>query len=230
MRKTSVAAAKLLLGQVRSAYFTGGLVGLGLLSMYVIALSLPGNNTGLVTFSDTCALVLVITAIVIPARCLRRFINLGGKRVDFWQGSAIVYAVMAGCSALVSLLFYYTVDSWLVTLDNISEKLSIIEAFGFIRHGAFAAFFQYTAAWFFFAMFVHTLTLLQDCWIGWAADVLIVAIISVFTPIARLRAFEVWFWRLVIFQPNAFLQILSCLALGLGLFALNRPILGRKPL
>ncbi|MDR0396913.1 MAG: hypothetical protein LBH66_06390 [Oscillospiraceae bacterium] len=230
MSKSSFAAAKILSRQIKPAYFTGILVGLMLLSMYIVAVSLPDNQTGLLSLADVGALTLIVAAIVIPSKCLRRLINLGGKREDFWRGSALVYAVISVCVALLSVLFYYTVDDWMLANGKVVERLSIIEAFGFTRNGAAAAFLRQVAVWFFFAMFVHTLTLLQDCWIGWAIDVLIVAIISVFTPIAPLRAFEAWFWRMVIFQPNAFAHILTCLALGLGLFALNRPILGWKDL
>ncbi|GHU65160.1 hypothetical protein FACS1894184_00400 [Clostridia bacterium] len=230
MRNTRWAAAKIMMRSVKAAYVTGGVVGLALLATYIIAVAIPGNSTGVVSLGDVGALILVVTAITIPAKCLRRLINLGGKRDDFWYGSVLAYAVMAIVVSLVCLLFNYTVDPLMMRHPQVTEQLSIIMAFGFMQRGAFVAFFQYTAVWFFFAMFVHTLTLLQDCWIGWSCDVIIVTIISVFTPIAALRAFEVWFWRLVIFQPNAFLQILSCLALGLLLFAVNKPILGRKDL
>ena len=230
MRKQTWTAAKILLRQNKVAYFVGGLMGLMLVASYITAIAVHNSQNTILSLCNVAALILVLASILTPARCLRKLINLGGKRIDFWRGSALAYATLSVCMSLVCILFYYTADDWMVHSIGISGVLSLIDVFGFMRHGALAAFFQYTVLWFFFAMFLHTLTLLQDNWIGWVADVLLVAIISVFTPIAPLRALEAGFFRMIIFQPNALLQILSCVVLSSALYALNLPILGRKNL
>ncbi|MDR1566274.1 MAG: ATP-binding cassette domain-containing protein [Treponema sp.] len=63
---------------------------------------------------------------------------------------------------------------------------------------------------------------------GWAADGLIVAVIAVFTPIEPLRRAEAAFFHTILFQPNAFLQIVSCLALAVIIYLLNKPVLNHK--
>ena len=68
----------------------------------------------------------------------------------------------------------------------------------------------------------------QDKWYGWVADILIIAIISVFTPIAPLRAALVRFFNLIIFHSNAFIQIAACLILALVVYSLNKLLLARK--
>jgi hypothetical protein len=72
------------------------------------------------------------------------------------------------------------------------------------------------------------MTAAQDKWYGWVADVLIVAIISVFTPIEPLRASLVWFFNLIIFHSNTFLQIAAYLILATAIYSLNKLILARK--
>jgi len=69
----------------------------------------------------------------------------------------------------------------------------------------------------------------QTRWYGWVADVIIVAIISVFTPIAVLRSAEVWFFRLIIFG-TPWLQVVACLVLATGFYALSMPLLNRVKL
>jgi len=70
------------------------------------------------------------------------------------------------------------------------------------------------------ATVTHILALMQDDWVGWVVDLIIITVIIVFTPIA--------FFNLIIFQSNAFLQIISCLTLAVGLYALSYPALSRK--
>jgi hypothetical protein len=106
--------------------------------------------------------------------------------------------------------------------------LDIMHVFGWINNGIVVAFFQQFAFLLLFAAFVHTLTAMQDKWYGWVADVLIIVIISVFTPIAPLRASLAWFFNLIIFHSNAFLQIAACLILAFVIYSFNRFIFARK--
>ena len=57
---------------------------------------------------------------------------------------------------------------------------------------------------------------------------LIVAIISVFTPIAPLRAALAWFFNMIIFHDAATIQILSCLIVGVALYAASLVPIKRK--
>jgi hypothetical protein len=88
------------------------------------------------------------------------------------------------------------------------------EVFGFMARGPVIAFLQMFAFLLMFCCVLHTMTLIQGYWYGWVVDVLIVTIISVFTPIAPLRKWLVRFFNLIIFGSNVTVQILSCLVLG----------------
>jgi hypothetical protein len=109
-----------------------------------------------------------------------------------------------------------------------SGTLDVSYWFGWHNNGVIVAFLRQFAFLFLLATFVHTLTAIQDKLYGWVTDVLIVAIISVFTTIAPLRASLVWFLNLIIFHPNAFLQIAACLILATAIYSLNKLILARK--
>jgi hypothetical protein len=88
------------------------------------------------------------------------------------------------------------------------------EVFGFMARGPVIAFLQMFAFLLMLCCVLHTMTLIQGYWYGWVVDLLIVTIISVFTPIAPLRIWLVRFFNLIIFGSNVTVQILSCLVLG----------------
>jgi hypothetical protein len=149
----------------------------------------------------------LLIAIFTPAKNFSKLMNLGGKRIDFFKSSIIGYGIACAAVSLVSLILYYS-------FDRAFAILSLYDVFGFMRRGPVVAFFQMTAFLLLFCVILHTLTLSQGRWYGFAADVLIVAIISVFTPIAPLRAVLGWFFTMIIFHEAALVQILSCVVFG----------------
>ena len=137
---------------------------------------------------------------------------------------------MAAVVSLIGIIFYYTYEQFI--FSNYYEggfTLNPIYWFGWINNGPVIAFFQQFAFLLFFAVFIHTLTAIQDKWYGWATDIIIIAIISVFTPIAPLREKLIWFFTLIIFSSNALLQIIACLILSAAVYPLNKIIFARKP-
>ncbi|MCL2159347.1 MAG: hypothetical protein FWH48_08070 [Oscillospiraceae bacterium] len=172
-------------------------------------------------------LLVILGAAFVPAN-FRKMMNLGGKRADFFNGCALTYAIMAAGVSLVCVVLYLTYDRAMVSALYRGGTLDVLYWFGWIDNGALIAFFQLFAFLLLFAAFVHTLVAAQDKWYGWAADILIVAIISVFVPIAPLRSALLWFFDIVIFNPNAFVQIAACLILAVAIYSLNKFILARK--
>ena len=194
------------------------------LNLFGIDVSAGDGTAGLGNF---LYLLVLLSAIFIPARNFRRLMNLGGKRDDFFYGCAMTYVIMAAAVSLAGIILYYTYERLLLVYYD-GWTLNVLYWFGWIARGPVIAFFQQFAFLFLLAVFTHTLTSAQDRWYGWAADILIVAIISVFTPIAPLRSSLVWFFNMIIFHPNAFLQITSCLVLAALVYWLSRPIFARK--
>jgi len=177
----------------------------------------------------------VMVAIAIPAFSYRRVINLGGKRNSFFAGGIITYVVIAAIVSFFVTLFNFTIEpiferSAYFDPNFLGGIVNLVEVFGWANRGFMVAFFQQFAFLVFFSAFVHTLAAAHSRWYGWVADVAIIAIISVFTPIPILRRSLVWFFNLILFHPNALVQIAGCLVLAAVVYGISKPILARKAL
>jgi hypothetical protein len=234
MKNKALVVAKTNFRNIKMAYvITGIVVGdiviqdivLMVLAAFDIFPNSPENVT--VSLGNYLYLLVILGAIFIPSRNFRKMMNLGSKRNDFFKGCMVNYMIMAAVISLANIIVFYTYGR-MVSMFYGGGILDIMHAFGWNKNGIIVAFFRQFAFLLLFATFVHTLTAMQDKWYGWAADVLIIAIISVFTPIAPLRASLVWFFRLIIFHPNAFLQIAACLILAFAIYSCNRLIFARK--
>ena len=186
-----------------------------------------GAGEGMMGAGNMLFLLIILSAVFIPSMNFRKMMNLGGRRGNFFTGCAVTYAIMAACVSLASIILYYTYENAVTSYFD-GWTLNVLYWFGWADNGAVIAFFQQFAFLFLAACVIHTLAAAQDKWYGWVADILIIAVISVFTPIAPLRAALVWFFNLIIFHSNAFLQIVACLILALAVYSLNKLILARK--
>jgi len=196
---------------------------LGLFGIYA-----GGEDNMTVGIGNYLYLLLLFSAIFIPSMNFRKMMNLGGKRACFIKGCAVNYIIMVAAVSFMSIILYYTYMPVIVTSYYTGGSLNVLYVFGWIENGPLVAFIQQFAFLLLFVSVVHTLVAAQDKWYGWAADVLIVAIISVFTPIAPLRSALVWFFRIIIFNSSVLMQIASCLVLAVVIYMLNRPIFSRK--
>jgi hypothetical protein len=187
-----------------------------------------GVPNGPMPIGNTLYLLPLLVGIFIPALNFTKLMNLGGKRLDFFKASVLNYAIIAACVTLASLVLHYTFDRavdnhalYIMRPEHIEYHvdLNLWNVFGFAQNGAVIAFIQMWAFLMLLSVVAHTLTLAQRHWYGIAADILIIAIISVFTPIAPLRAALVWFFNMIIFHDTAVIQILSCLVLGAVIYA-----------
>jgi hypothetical protein len=170
----------------------------------------------------------LLCAILIPAKNFRRLINLGCKRGDFFWGSLCTYGVLAVGVSMANIVVYYAFDLPVLRINLMQDLLNLLDVWGWSTSGAVVAFLQQSAFLFLAMVFFHTLASLHEWWSGWVTDALIVAVISVFTPIKPLRNAEYAFFRAILFQPSAFMQIVTCLGLSVALCALNKPILNRR--
>ncbi|MDR1263895.1 MAG: hypothetical protein LBK46_10505 [Oscillospiraceae bacterium] len=232
MNKRVWAIAKLNFKNIKTAYFITGLLLVMMIAQIIVdvVLAMMGEylveNVGISLGWFLWAAV-ALAAVLIPAKNFKRVANLGGKRDGFRRGSLAVYAALSGGTALASAVVYYALDRTMFQDGKYGYMLSAPDIFGWAAHGAAAVFFQQFAFLLLLAMFIHTLTSIQDKWYGWAADTALVTVISVFTPIAPLRAVLARFFRAILFAPPA-LQIASCLILAAALYALSKPIYAKK--
>lgn len=232
MNKKVWAIAKLNLRNIKPAYIITIIVVGAMIVNYIINISITVSSGWDLSDNYNVSsgwmlwLFPLMAAILIPSKNFRRTINLGGKRDNFFWGSLTIYILV---SAIVPIAVFLLDFAELFITDRFGwgGVFTASNVFGWGDHGIIAAFFQQFAFLLMFTVFVHTLTAAQDKWYGWAADIIIVAIISVFTPIAPLRAALGWFFRLIIFNPPL-LQIPACLLLTIVIYALNKAIFARK--
>lgn len=159
---------------------------------------------------------IILTAIFIPALNFKKIMHLNGKKIDFYWGNLINYIVFSAVISALNLIIFYTMDKLFSTHHTM---WNLVEIFGWSKNGIVVAFLQQFAFLLLAAVFIHTLTAAQSYWVGWVIDIILAAIISVFTPIKPLRAILVWFFNLIIFNSNAFVQIAACLGISAAIYA-----------
>ena len=172
----------------------------------------------------------VAAGIIISARNFRRIISLGGKRDNFFRGSLFSYIILAALASLIGVIIYYAFDLPYVFDGRYGGMISVPEVFGWHLHGPLVLFLQQFAFLFLTAAFTHTFCALQGKWYGWVVNAAFIAGICVFPAIEPLRNILAGYFYLILFNSNALLQIVVCLALGLAFYMLNKPILARKPI
>ena len=217
--KTTHGMMKVNLKQSKTAYLISGIAFLLFIANSIVIYCTSQQNNSTVAVGNCLFLLPVLMGVFIPAKNFTNLMNLGGKRMNFWKSCLPAYVLAALAISFISLILQQIVNP--VMLSRIGGVMDLFNVFGFLGHGIVGAFFQMVAFLFLAACCAHTLTLIQGKWYGWVADVLIVAIISVFTPIAVLRPSLVWFFHMIIFHNSAIVQIASCVILGAAVYTLS---------
>lgn len=206
------------LKQARTEYLIVGILfGTGLASDIItrIIFELGGGGMAL---GNYLVLLPLLMGIFIPAKKFSKLLNLGCTRRDFFMGCLPTYIAAACFTTLICLVLWRTLDPVLLPYSTEPSLFNLFEVFGFARNGLVVAFLQMLAFLFLTACTAHTLTLVQGRWYGWLTDALMIAIISVFTPIAPLRAALAWFFKMIIFHDLAIVQILSCVVVSAAVY------------
>ncbi|MDR1540928.1 MAG: hypothetical protein LBU32_23585 [Clostridiales bacterium] len=182
---TTMGIVKLNLKYSKTPYIVIGIHLLVFFANTIVMLAIFGN-TGEMAVGNYLYLLPVLMAIFSPAQNFSKILNLGGKRADVFKGNILTYTIICAAVSALVMLLTYTVDT--ATRGNPESVPTLADVFGFTANGGAVAFVQTFAFLLLFSCVLHTLTLANTRWYGWVADVLIVAVISVFTPIAPLRA------------------------------------------
>lgn len=233
MNKSALEVNRLNLRNMKVPYVITGVFFLAMLVQDVIKVIIAYNGGTmieqfLISIGNYLWLVIPLTAIYIPTKNFRRLINLGCKRNNFFMGSLATYLILAGIISLANTLIFYTYDRFISGSGYFYGIFNCLEIFRWSANGPVLAFIQQFAFLFLVAAVIHTLVLMQDNWAGWVVDLLIIAVLSVFIPIASLRVMLLRFFDLIIFNSNAILQIVSCLMLAVVIYILSLPVLSKK--
>ena len=234
MKDKSLVVAKINFRNLKLAYIFTGILFFGMIIEDVVFILLEyfgaysGNaDNTVVGIGNFLFLFVIFGAIFIPSTNFRKIMHLGAKRSNYFKGCALAHVIIAATVSLAGIILYFTYERFISLSFYGGGSLNVLDVFGWMDNGFAVAFLQQFAFLLLLASVIHTLTAAQDKWYGWVADVVIAAVISVFTPIAPLRRALVGFFHLIIFSPAA-LQIASCLVLAAAVYMLNKPIFARR--
>ncbi len=180
---------------------------------------------GTTSAGNNLLLILILSAILIPAVNFKKIMHLNGKKIDFFWGCILNYVILSAVLSIIILVLNKTIDN---TMSSVVDIWDIVDIFGWTNNGILLAFARQFSFYLLLAVTIHTLTSIQTFWWGWVIDLVIAAIISVFTPIAMLRKLLVDFFNVIIFNPNPIFHIVVCLSLAVVIYSLNISILSRK--
>ncbi|MCL1830285.1 MAG: hypothetical protein FWG21_02520 [Oscillospiraceae bacterium] len=189
--------------------------------------TINAGNTA-VSIGNMLFMFIILGTFSIATSHFKKTMNLGAKRITYLNGSFLTYILMTAVISVVAILLYYTYDRYLLVEFVRADTMDIIYWFGWLGKGVVVTYLRLFAFLLLLASVLHTICIIQDSWYGWVTDFLIMAIISVFTPIAVLRKSLVWFFTMIIFHPSPTVQITSCIVLSAVIYLLNKPILARK--
>ena len=145
---------------------------------------------------------------------------------DYYLGCLISYGVLALGISLVNTLIHLVIDP----LYPAQTVINLMDVCRWTENGIFVAALQQMFFLLLVMVFLHVLLSMQTHWYGWLTDVVLVAIICVFTPIAPLRAILAGFFQVIMRNGNAVLHIGVCLLLSAALSLVGLAVLKRKTL
>ena len=155
-----------------------------------------------------------------------KLMHLGASKRDYFAGCLISYVLLAFCISLLNTLIHLIIDP----AYSAQTVINMMDVCRWTENGIVVAGLQQMLFLLLVMVFLHVLLSMQAHWYGWLTDAILVAIISVFTPIAPLRAVLGQFFGLVMFNSNALLHIGICLLLSAALSLAGLVVLKRKTL
>ncbi|XMB66774.1 hypothetical protein RI065_10840 [Mycoplasmatota bacterium zrk1] len=99
----------------------------------------------------------------------------------------------------LNILFHYFINPVVMTDFRL---IAFDIAFVWNNTGIISSFAYQLGFYLIISLFIHTLVLYQNMWIGWVANVVLITIISVFTPIASLMAVLVAFFNITVINSS----------------------------
>lgn len=156
----------------------------------------------------------------------KKLMYLGTSKKDYYLGSLATYGILAVIISFANTSIHLLFDP----LNHSQTVVNLMELCGWTENGIIIAFLQQALFLALVMIFLHVLLSMQPYWYGWLADVILAAVICVFTPIAPLRQVLATFFAVVMFNSNALLHIVICTVLSMLLAAAGLTILKRKAL
>ncbi len=171
-------------------------------------------------------LLAVLTPFFFVCYDFTKFMHLGASKKDYFIGCLAGYGFLALCISVLNTLIHQFLDP----IVPARTVINLMDVCGWTENGVLAAGFQQMCFLLLAMIFLHVLLSMQAHWYGWLTDILLTAVICVFTPIAPLRGILAGFFRLIMLNGSAPLHIGICLVLSAGLALGGIAVLKHKTL
>ena len=155
-----------------------------------------------------------------------KLMHLGASKRDYFFGCLISYGVLALGISLINTLIHLLIDP----VYPAQAAINMMDVCKWTENGIIIAGVQQMFFLLLVMVFLHVLLSMQPHWYGWLTDAILVAIISIFTPIAALRGILSGFFQIIMLNGNALLHIGICLLLSAALSFAGLLVLKRKTL
>lgn len=155
-----------------------------------------------------------------------KLMHLGASKRDYFFGCLISYGVLALGISLINTLIHLLIDP----VYSAQAVINMMDVCKWTENGIIIAGVQQMFFLLLVMIFLHVLLSMQPHWYGWLTDAVLVAIISIFTPIAALRGILSGFFQIIMLNGNALLHIGICLLLSAALSFAGLLVLKRKTL
>lgn len=155
-----------------------------------------------------------------------KLLYLGASKKAYYLGTLACYGVLALGMSLVNTLVRLVIDP----LNHTQAVINLMDVCGWWQNGPVLAAAQQFAFLLACMLFLHTLLSMQAYWYGWLADGILIAVISIFTPIAPLRGLLGGFFRAVMLNANAPFHLAVCTALCAAFALAELAVLKHKTL
>ena len=214
--KSTFAIVKRLLASNKISFIITALVVLCATSSGDVVLS-NGNYTWLLA---------VMTPFFFVFYDYTKLMHLGASKRDYFFGCLISYGVLALGISLINTLIHLLIDP----VYPAQAVINMMDVCKWTENGIIIAGVQQMFFLLLVMIFLHVLLSIQPHWYGWLTDAILVAIISIFTPIAALRGILSGFFQIIMLNGNALLHIGICLLLSAALSFAGLLVLKRKTL
>ncbi|OUP04033.1 hypothetical protein B5F36_06395 [Anaerofilum sp. An201] len=155
-----------------------------------------------------------------------KLMYLGASKKDYFFGALISYGILSFGISLVNTGIHLLIEP----LYPARTVINLMDVCKWSENGIFLAGLQQMVFLLLVMISLHVLLSMQAHWYGWLTDTILVAILSIFTPIAPLRGILSGFFQVIMLNGNAVLHIGVCLLLSAALSFAGLVVLKRKTL
>ncbi|RKI65481.1 hypothetical protein D7V91_14190 [bacterium 1xD42-67] len=195
-------------------------------AVVVLCTTTSGDSAIALSNGNYTWLLAVLTPFFFVFYDFKKLIYLGASKKDFYFGALVSYGGLALLISLLNTGIHLLIDP----LNHTQTVINLMGVCGWMENNVFFAFIQQAVFLLLSMVFLHVLLSMQPHWYGWLTDIILVAIICIFTPIAPLRGLLAGFFKVIMFSPNALLHIVVCMGLSAALSAAGLAVLKRKTL